>query len=426
MAPFWLSVGFPSNGRAGSPARHGFHSSLDVVAPSGERLRPVSVRLDAVAGLGWLRTASVASDSVRWFGALASLAERIVAAGAVTPVITPGSEIVPGDVPNVVAEMRWSPVTSSTVDDYLDSLAGSMPPICLPDVAHDDHVTRRHVVATIFERFVDNTARALLQRAGWEPVVPKDRSAATAVVRLVFRALTGQDHRVQATRAVHADALGSVTETMRRLAHRTHNEPVLIRRLRLVVPDDRFDPWRVDLELVDESDPGRWCTAADVWAGNPLAVEVASGPQHLPLLESSVGELAATAAACVDVLAPLGEVDQPAAVELDVEAVDDFLEQAPVALERQGIVLIGPEHLVRATVAVRGRAEPSPQERPVGRLEPRDHRPVDVHRRGRGRSGGDFGGGAGPRGTDRRVVAARRQPLGPHRPGRAAQGPRPP
>ncbi len=60
-------------------------------------------------------------------------------------------------------------------------------------------------------------------------------------------------------------------------------------------------------------------------------------------------------------LAPLGEVDRPAAVELDVDAADEFLEQAPAALERQGIELIGPEHLVRATVAVRGRAAPSPR-----------------------------------------------------------------
>ena len=181
MAPFWLSIGFPSSGRVGPPARHGFHSSLDVVAPSGERLRPVSVRLDAVAGLDWLQAVPVESDSVRWFGVLAKLAERVIEAGAVVPVITTGSGPVPADVPNVVAEMHWSPATGSTVDAYLDSLAESMPPICLADVAHDDQVTRRHVVGTIFESFVDNTARARLQRAGWEPIVPKNRSAATAL-----------------------------------------------------------------------------------------------------------------------------------------------------------------------------------------------------------------------------------------------------
>ena len=367
MAPFWLSVGFPSSGRGGSPSRHGFHSSLDVVTPSGERLRPVSVRLDDVTGLGWLRTMPVESDSVRWFGMLAMLAERVVQAGAVVPAMALGAAPGPGDGPHVVAGMHWSPVAGPTVEAYLDSLADVMPPVCLPDVAHEDQTGRRRVVGAIFESFVDNTARASLQRSGWEPTVPRDRSATTAVVRLAFRALTGQDHRVQTTRTVQADALGPVAEILRRLDHRVRGEPALVRRLRLVVPDDRLDPWRVDLELVDEADPGRWCSAADVWAGNPLAVEVAGGPHHLPLLASSVRELAAMGATCVDVLAPLGESDRPAAIELDVDEAEEFLEHAPAALERRGIGLIGPEHLIRASVAVRGRATPSaPSDRSAG------------------------------------------------------------
>ena len=81
MPPYWLVGGFPPSGRLGPPSHHGFHSSLDVVTPSGERLRPVSVRLDAIAGLDWLRAEGLASDSVRWFGAIAALAERVVRAG---------------------------------------------------------------------------------------------------------------------------------------------------------------------------------------------------------------------------------------------------------------------------------------------------------------------------------------------------------
>ena len=366
MPPFWLSGGFPRSGRIGSPASYGFHSSLDVVAPSGERLRPVSVRLDAVAGLDWLRAMPVVSDSARWFGTLAELAAQVVEAGAVVPALTTTADHGLGDASNVVAEAHWAPTAGASVDAVLDALAEAMPPICLPGVAPDDTVSRRSVAGTIFERFVDNAARAHLTRAAWEPIVPRTRSVPTAAVRLVFRALTRQDARVQATRAVPDDALGHVSEILRRLGHRSRGEPVLIRRLRLVVPDDRLDPWRVDLELVDESDRGRWCSAADVWAGNPLAVEVATSPQHLPLLASTVHELATTVAAKVDVLAPLAEEGQPVAVELDVEAADEFLDQAPAELERAGIELIGPEHLVRATVAVRGRASPPPSDRSAG------------------------------------------------------------
>jgi hypothetical protein len=361
MPPFWLSGGFPSAARAGSPARHGFHSSLDVVAPTGERLRPVSVRLDAIAGLAWLAAMPVESDSVRWFATLARLAGRVIEAGAVVPTVTARPPTAAGEVPHVVAEAHWVPTNDRIVDAYLDSLAQSVPPICLPDVHPDDQATRRQLVGTIFKQFVDNTARARLQRTGWEPMVPTSRSMPMAVARLVFRGLTGQDARIHVNRAAQTDALGPIADGVRRLAHRARGEPALQRRLRLVVPDDRHEPWRVDLELVDEADPGRWCSAVDVWAGNPLAVEVATGPEHLPLLQSTVTELATTAAASVDVLAELGELDRPASVELDVEAADEFLEQAPAALARLGIELIGPEHLVRATVAVRGRAAPAPQ-----------------------------------------------------------------
>jgi SNF2 family DNA or RNA helicase len=366
MAPFWLSRASPWRGRAGSPERYGFHSSLDVVAPSGERLRPVSVRLDAVTGLDWLRAMPVGSDSVRWFGTLAELARSLVDAGAVVPALTRVTPSVARDDTNVVAEAHWEATERAWVDTYLDALSEAMPPICLPDIPPDDMASRRRVAGTIFERFVDNTARAHLERAAWEPIVPRNRLATTAATRLVFRSLIRQDARVQATRAVPDEALGHVSEILRRLGHRSRGEPVLIRRLRLVVPDDRLDPWRVDLELVEESDRGRWCSAADVWAGNPLAAEVATDPQHLPLLAATVRELAATIAARVDVLAPLADEGLPVAVELDVEAADEFLDQAPAELERAGIELIGPEHLVRASVAVRGRASSPPSDRAAG------------------------------------------------------------
>src|SRR5690606_38545302 len=75
-----------------------------------------------------------------------------------------------------------------------------------------------------------------------------------------------------------------------------------------------------------------------------------------------------------DVLAPFAEARQPAAIEFEVDTaeeqthlIDDFLDHAPAALERLGIALIGPEHLVRTSVAVRGRATPAqPSDRAVG------------------------------------------------------------
>src|SRR5262245_8067756 len=76
MPPTWFYGGFRRAGWRISPAGYGFHSSLDVTASNGERLRPVSVRLDAAVGLDWLRGVAVNSVSVQWFAAVAELAER--------------------------------------------------------------------------------------------------------------------------------------------------------------------------------------------------------------------------------------------------------------------------------------------------------------------------------------------------------------
>ena len=51
---------------------------------------------------------------------------------------------------------------------------------------------------------------------------------------------------------------------------------------------------------------------------------------------------------------------RPAAVELDLDQADDFLDVAPYELQRLGIELLGPEHLVRASVKVRGVASEAP------------------------------------------------------------------
>ena len=300
---------------------------------------------------------TAASDSVRWFAVLAELAARVVEAAAVVPAITTREQ---ETAFGLVAEVHWMPIVDSTIGDALSGLAESMPPICVPDQPHLDDSARRDVVAAIFARFVDTTTRARLHEASWQPVVPADRAAGTAVARAVFRGLTGQDARVQLSRIAHVDSLGAVEEHLRRAGQRARGEPVLIRRLRLVVPDDRHDPWRVELELVDEADRGRWCSAADVWAGNPLAVEVATDARHLPVLEAMVDELAATVAATVDVLAALATAVPPRSHRAR--------RRGGRGVPRAGTGCTGTAgHRARRSrapracgVAVRGRATPSP------------------------------------------------------------------
>ena len=94
-------------------------------------------------------------------------------------------------------------------------------------------------------------------------------------------------------------------------------------------------------------DPGRWCTAEDVWDRTPLALELAGDDEHIGLLAAVIGELAAALAGCVDVAADLATAHEPASLDLAVEDAERFLEQAPAELDRLGIELIGPERLVR-------------------------------------------------------------------------------
>ena len=131
-------------------------------------------------------------------------------------------------------------------------------------------------------------------------------------------------------------------------------------RLRLTLPDDALDPWLVALELVDDADPGKWCTADDVWERAPRALDVAGEPRRLAALEQEVLSVAAVVAPSVTGMAELAADHEPSVVELDLEQADDFIDCAPAELARLGIELLGPEQLVTVKPAVRGTAREAP------------------------------------------------------------------
>ncbi|NNE13038.1 MAG: DEAD/DEAH box helicase, partial [Ilumatobacter sp.] len=60
--------------------------------------------------------------------------------------------------------------------------------------------------------------------------------------------------------------------------------------------------------------------------------------------------------------ADLAAQHEPGVVELELDEADDFLDHAPAELERLGIELLGPEHLVRAPVTVRATASEAPRD----------------------------------------------------------------
>ncbi|MEY2958799.1 MAG: hypothetical protein RLZZ01_1367, partial [Actinomycetota bacterium] len=148
--------------------------------------------------------------------------------------------------------------------------------------------------------------------------------------------------------------------TLERYGAGLRGEPVVRGRIRLTLPEDALDPWLVDLELVHDADPGRWCTLADLRTGAPRAVDVAGSVEHLDVLTGCADEVLDTVVAAVPTLAGLGSTEDGGALELDLDTAEDFLDAAPRQLELLDIELLGPEHLVRSTVRVRGTASGSP------------------------------------------------------------------
>ncbi len=111
-------------------------------------------------------------------------------------------------------------------------------------------------------------------------------------LRAVFAALAKHDPVIRTGSDEFEHAVVELTRTLERHRLRLAGEPVVRGRVRLTLPDDPGDPWLVELELVDDADPGRWCTADDVWNSAPRAVDLAGSESRLAALLDEVTSLA--------------------------------------------------------------------------------------------------------------------------------------
>jgi hypothetical protein len=351
----WLYSGFGRNRWSGAandwhdtPVSYGELGRIELEVPSGGRLFVPTVRLDPYGAAVWLSDTPGGRDlspSLRWFARLTELAVAVVSAGRVSPTVAT-------EGPFTVA--RWVPVPDPAIDDTVAALARCAPPICTNGSTADP--------AEMLRTLVDGVARTMLHHGGWRPELGRQRSAGVQAVRAVFTALSKPDPVVRSGSAEFDEALEALVGALGRHARRLAGEPVVRPRVRLTIPEDAGDPWDVTLELYDELDPGRWCTADDVWSGAPTALDLAGDERHLPVLAEAIGELVTAVAPVVPGLADLANEHEPCGVELDLTTADDFLDVAPFELGRLGIDLIGPEHLVRAKVGVRGAAVPAPSD----------------------------------------------------------------
>ncbi|MEJ7719488.1 MAG: SNF2 helicase-associated domain-containing protein [Ilumatobacteraceae bacterium] len=219
----------------------------------------------------------------------------------------------------------------------VDALHASAPLVC--------HRGEPDVTSDALGQLVDAMARQQLAEAGFAPP-PPDADPTARLHHGVARALAAADPRIGRHPATEVRRLDVALHRARR---RVDGLPVAVARLRLDPPDDPTEPWWVQLQLVDDDDPGRWCNAADVWQATPLAVDLAGRPDHLSVL----ADVARTAAHLLaDELAQLASWSgepEPDEIPLEVGEVSTFLDRAARRLARLDIDLIGPERLVHGT-----------------------------------------------------------------------------
>ena len=313
-----------------------------------------AVRLDPFGAAVWLSetpTGDELSPSLAWFARLTQFAVRVVAARRMVPEVS-----VEG--PFTVA--RWRPVLDDVHRDALAHAAASAPPIC----RNGSNATTDEIFAAL----VDGLSRAVLHHAGWKPDLGRRRAVEVQAARGVFAALAKPDPVIRSGSEEFRLAVDELSDDLDRHRRRLAGEPVVRGRVRLTLPDDALDPWIVELELVDDADPGRWCTIVDLLDGAPRALDLARSPAHLPLVRREAQALVAGVAEAVPMLAEVAEPHHPGRLELDLEQADDFIDAAPIELERANIELIGPEHLVRARVSLRGTAREAPVDDRKGRF----------------------------------------------------------
>ena len=349
----WLYSGFRKLAADGTrtgwhdaPISYGPVARVTIGLPGRPTLHASSVQLDPFGCAVWLSELpgdEFLSDSLAWFARVAELARRTVSAGHMTPVVVE-------EGPFTVA--RWAPVANAPTTSTLEALAAAMPPIC---VAGSGVTTEQ-----VFEHLVDGLARSFLAQVGWRPDLGRQRKPSVQALRAVFGALSKHDHVVRGGTDEFDLALRELRDELDRRRRRLNGEPVVLPRLRLLIGDDPLDAWEVRLELVDDQDSMRWCTANDVWEQNEAAVDVARDPGRLDSLSSLISDVVERIAPAVPGLADLATQHEPTGVELDLDVAEDFLDVAPVELQRAGVELIGPERLVRSRVSVSGEATPAP------------------------------------------------------------------
>jgi hypothetical protein len=362
----WIYGGFGRSRWSGadnswhdSPISYGEMSRLEIRDLHGVSVRTPAVRLEPLGAAVWLSrtpTGDELSPSLAWFAQLTRLAVRCVSTDRISPVITTEGPF---------TRARWRPVLTvpsgdCALEELLSELETSAPQICrMGSTASATH---------ILDTLVDGIARSQLHHIGWKAELGRQRTARVQALRGLANALSGPDPTLRNGTEDYHTALDALAVDLERHLQRCAGRPVMRPRVRLHVPADPTIDWSVGLEIVDESDPTRWCTAEDLWRRAPTALDLAGGAEHLGILEEVLESAVHTVVASLPGCGVLAEESHPARVDLDLEEAAAFLDRAPHELARAGVELLGPQHLVTAKVKVKGVARAAPADDRPGRF----------------------------------------------------------
>lgn len=349
-APSRIPLPLPRpSARHTAAAAAGASANPPVLAPPSPVVTP-AVRMP-VGTLRELPRGRDQSPTVQWFAALTRLAVAAMRSGRVRPIIAI-------DGPMHLA--RWAAVADDALADALAALHEQMPPACGVADIND-----------FFDVVVDTVTRRELSDNGWRPPYPRNgRGTEYRAAQATFRALSSAGGSVL-YRSDDLPALARLARTFDDELDRALGAPVLAAQVRLHLPEDLDDPWQITLELVDVDQPEVWCTAGDIVADTPLALDLARRAEHLPRLQAAIQHAAQRIAD--ELAAPLPafaalRTRPDHTVELELADVETFLGAAPTLLDQVDVRLLGPEQLVRAKAGVRAAAAPRPEVSGSGRF----------------------------------------------------------
>ena len=365
--------------------------SLDVALPDGEHDPPGD------------RAPAPPTAPRRWLRALppADAASELASPGSSPSPASPPPPSPPACVTPVVRDerdmpvARWVPVADATRRRRArPRSAAAMPPICARPAT-------RATVADIHAALVDGVARHRLADRRLAPgaavrsrpptSAPRARCSAPWPTPTRRSSAARSPTPTRSTRSPPAS-----TATTAGCAASPSSCP----QVRLVVPDDPFDDWEVRLELVDELDPGRWCTRRR--RVGPHRRWPSSSPAATDHIDALAGEVADARRA----RSPSASTSPPSCrrprsrrrSSSTVEDAERFLEQAPAELDRLGIdAASAPSASCAPASPCAARATPATAADHGRRLRARGHRRLAAGRRRRRRPGRDHRRRARPR-----------------------------